>query len=80
MIFKLDSFYDGPTCIIRVRGEVDINTTGLLIDLAETILVRPGQRLTIDLASTTFFGAAGIRALLAIEHAADAGHVTFRPA
>jgi anti-anti-sigma factor len=54
----------GPATIVTVRGEIDVDNAYLIPELAGCLGEVPVYRLTLDLAHVTFFGAAGIRALL----------------
>ena len=70
----------GRVAVIAVSGEVDIGDEHLLSELAERVLRDDPLRLVVDLANVTFFGAAGIHALLRIRAAvdADAGQLILR--
>ena len=70
----------GRVAVIAVSGEVDIGDGHLLSELAERVLRDDPLRLVVDLANVTFFGAAGIHALLRIRAAvdADAGQLILR--
>lgn len=49
--------------LIRVRGEVDLVTSPLLLDALLAHLHGPGSQLIIDLTAVDFFGAAGLAVL-----------------
>ena len=70
----------GRVAVIAVSGEVDICNGHLLSELAERVLRDDPLRLVVDLAEVTFFGAAGVRALLWIRMAvgAEAGQLILR--
>ncbi|MEV4810993.1 STAS domain-containing protein [Micromonospora avicenniae] len=58
---------DGPASVVEVRGELDMDTVDLLVDFAKTALVGlPPPVLVLDLSGVSFFGAAGITALLTV--------------
>jgi anti-anti-sigma factor len=63
----------GWVAVIAVSGEVDVCNGHLLSELAERVLRDDPLRLVVDLANVTFFGAAGIHALLRIRAAVNAG-------
>ncbi|PWU47362.1 hypothetical protein DLE60_01185 [Micromonospora globispora] len=65
----------GRVTVVVVRGEVDMSNAHLLTDLAGCLLCDHPPRLVLDLAKVTFFGAAGINALLRIQQAATADAV-----
>jgi anti-anti-sigma factor len=54
----------GPVTVVTVRGEIDVDNAHLIPELVGCLGEAPVYRLTLDLAQVTFFGAAGIRALL----------------
>jgi anti-anti-sigma factor len=70
----------GRVAVIAVSGEVDIGNGHLLSELAERVLRHDPMRLVVDLAKVTFFGAAGVRALVRIRAAvsAEAGQLILR--
>lgn len=70
----------GRVTVVAVRGEVDMSNAHLLTELAGCLLCDHPPRLVLDLAEVTFFGAAGINALLRIQQAAtaDAGDLVLR--
>lgn len=62
MCLELDR--SGPAIVVRVRGEIDLDNAHLLPELVDGLGDLALQRLVLDLAQVTFFGAAGVRALL----------------
>ncbi|QMU73808.1 STAS domain-containing protein [Streptacidiphilus sp. P02-A3a] len=53
----------GP--VVRVEGDLDFETADVLRDRVRTLVLRPGERLTLDLDAVTFFDSSGLGALLA---------------
>jgi len=63
---------DGDECIVRLRGELDIESAPDL----ERVLLRsrpPGQRVVLDLGGLEFMDSTGLRVLLRARSAADEG-------
>jgi anti-anti-sigma factor len=57
----------GPATVIALSGDVDQDTTYLFVDLAKCVAREwTPPRLVLDLAEVTFFGAAGLRALVRV--------------
>jgi anti-sigma B factor antagonist len=69
----------GPATVIALNGDLDQDTTYLLVDLVECIAHEavPPQ-LVVDMAEVTFFGAAGIRALVHVSDVVTAAAGEFR--
>jgi anti-anti-sigma factor len=63
---------------IQVAGQLDISSVDSLTDLADQVLARRPAQLLVDLGQVTFFGAAGVSALLAVRAAADAAGAELR--
>jgi anti-anti-sigma factor len=64
----------GPVTVIKVVGDLDMNTTRLLTEFTNSVLnTDPPTVLVLDLAALRFFCAAGIRALLEVRDAAAGG-------
>jgi anti-sigma B factor antagonist len=55
----------GGGCVVRVAGELDCATAGLMGEALSLASVIPGDRLVVDVSSLTFMGVAGLRVLLA---------------
>ena len=53
--------------VVRVAGELDTATTGLLDDALWLASVMPGDRLVVDVSRLTFMDGAGIRVLVAAD-------------
>ena len=66
--FKID--HRDRSIRLTVAGEIDIATADSLTDVALRALRRPARVLLLDLSGVSFCGAAGIRSLLEIHHAA----------
>ena len=49
---------------ITVRGELDLDTAPYLTDLVEQVAAGRPEQVIIDMANVSFFGAAGVTALL----------------
>lgn len=49
---------------ITIRGELDLSTAPLLTDLVARVAAERPDQVIIDMADVTFFGAAGVTALL----------------
>lgn len=56
---------------LRVRGDVDISTADEFADALRTALCRSTLQLSVDLSGITFFGVAGLRALLRLRQEAE---------
>lgn len=72
---------DGHTVLVRVAGEIDLNTAR---ELDEVLQARIGERageVEIDLSGVTFFSVAGLNTLLRAQLLADAAgaHLTVTP-
>lgn len=63
-IMSLALINNSNVAAITVCGEVDLSTAPLLTDLVERVVAEHPDRVVIDLANVTFFGAAGLNALL----------------
>ena len=50
--------------VIAVTGEVDLGTADLLVRLVNRVATRHPDRIVLDMTGVTFFGAAGVTALL----------------
>ena len=60
--------------VLSAAGEIDHDSHHVLGEAAETALRQGGERLVIDLTEVTFFGAAGVRVIIAArQHAASLG-------
>jgi anti-anti-sigma factor len=58
---------EGPTAVVEVRGPLDMDTVGLLLDLVDRLLAgQPPAVLVLDLSEVSFLSAAGISALLTV--------------
>lgn len=56
---------DGNAVVVRVRGDVDSNTVdALAAALDEGVSAAPATALIIDLTQVTYFGSAGLNAVL----------------
>jgi anti-anti-sigma factor len=63
----------GPVAVIEVAGELDLDTTHLLTDLAGSVLAAQSPPvIVLDLAGLQFLCADGIRALLHVRDTARA--------
>lgn len=68
----------GDAVVVRVEGDVDSLSVGALVSNLETALAQaathPAQLTIVDLQGVTFFGSAGLNAVLDYHHKArDAG-------
>src|ERR1700743_1597669 len=61
---------DGRSVTVAVHGEVDIATVGVLDAGVRHGLRRKPEQLSLDLSDVSFFGAAGLHALLAAQREA----------
>ena len=57
----------GGGCVVRVAGELDCATAGLMGEALLLASEMPGDRLVIDVSRLTFMGVAGLRVLLAAD-------------
>jgi anti-anti-sigma factor len=56
---------EGPVAVMEVRGPLDMETAGQLVDLVDSVLAgQPPPVLILDLSGVDFFCAAGVTALL----------------
>lgn len=62
---------DRRQATIRVLGEVDISTVDTFSDALRTALHDSALQLSVDLSGITFFGVAGLRALLRLRQEAE---------
>jgi anti-sigma B factor antagonist len=71
-----------PVTVLALAGELDMNTTHLLVDRVDDLVQTSprGLRLVLDMREVTFFCADGVRALLTVRGilAAAAGQLTLR--
>jgi anti-anti-sigma factor len=74
-ILALAAAREGPRAVVEVRGPLDLDTVGLLVDFVDdTVLTgRPPAVLVLDLSGVTFFSAAGITALLRVRRRVAVG-------
>jgi anti-sigma B factor antagonist len=71
---RVDRRLAGPAVVLRAMGEIDMSTAPVLAEEFELALAARPALVVIDLSGITFFGSAGIAALLdAREQCADAG-------
>ena len=56
---------------VRVLGEVDISTVDIFADALRAALYNSSLQLSVDLSGITFFGVAGLRALLRLREEAE---------
>ncbi|MFD0782647.1 STAS domain-containing protein [Micromonospora azadirachtae] len=64
---------EGAASVVGVRGPLDMDTVDLLVDFTKTVLAGlPPPVLVLDLSGVSFFGAAGITALLTVRQRAAA--------
>jgi anti-sigma B factor antagonist len=62
MSLALTRHNDGA--VITITGDVDLDTVDVLVDLVNSVATRQPDRIVVDLTGVTFFGAAGVTALL----------------
>ncbi|MGW5667559.1 STAS domain-containing protein [Micromonospora sp. NPDC003776] len=56
---------DGPAIVVEVTGPLDMDTVGRLVDVVDSLMAsQPPTVLVLDLSRVSFFGAAGVTALL----------------
>jgi anti-sigma B factor antagonist len=55
---------DSAGAVVAAVGDLDFETVGTLRDLMQTVVLNPGDRLTLDLAGVEFFDSSGLGALL----------------
>ena len=65
----------GAALRVRISGEVDLWLRDRLHEALSAVRNHPGP-VELDLGAVTFFGAEGVRMLLALEHARPSGSVT----
>ncbi len=56
---------DRTGTLVRAEGDLDFETAGTLRDLLRTVVLKPGERLALDLRAVSFFDSSGLGALLA---------------
>jgi anti-anti-sigma factor len=54
----------GPPTVIKIDGEIDLNTAHLITELVEHVARHRPAQVILDMANVNFFCAAGLRALL----------------
>lgn len=64
----------GP--VLEITGELDYDSAGLLREVVTGLVLRPGQRLVVDLAGMTFCDSSGITALIAARNHAMAAQAS----
>lgn len=58
---------DGPAIVVEVTGPLDMDTVGRLVDAVDNLMAgQPPPVLVLDLSRVSFFGAAGVTALLRV--------------
>lgn len=62
--------------LVRADGDLDFETAGILRDLLHTVVLKPGQRLTLDLDAVDFFDSSGLGAVLAARTLAEQAQAT----
>jgi anti-sigma B factor antagonist len=68
-MFSIKVSVDGPRCDLLVAGEVDLATSGQLIDMGRLGLRQAAvHRLVIDLGGVSFLDASGIGAFIALRN------------
>jgi anti-sigma B factor antagonist len=55
---------DGEVAVLSVRGEIDLNTAPVLLEILLPALERGGGRVVVDLSEVTFMDSAGVHLLL----------------
>ncbi|MBP2325761.1 anti-anti-sigma factor [Kibdelosporangium banguiense] len=61
---RVDRRLDGAAVVLRASGEIDMNTAPLLAEELEQAISTNPELIVVDLSDVTFFGSAGIAALL----------------
>ncbi|SCG60504.1 STAS domain-containing protein [Micromonospora halophytica] len=73
-ILSLAVAREGPATVVVVRGPLDMDTAGLLVDLVDDVMSgQPPPVLVLDLSGVAFFCAAGVTALLAVRRRVTSG-------
>ncbi|QMU77110.1 STAS domain-containing protein [Streptacidiphilus sp. PB12-B1b] len=67
---------DSTGVLVRAEGDLDFETADTLRDLLNTVVLIPGQRLTLDLDAVDFFDSSGLGALLAARSLAQQADAT----
>ncbi|MFI7575369.1 STAS domain-containing protein [Micromonospora sp. NPDC049497] len=68
---------EGPAAVLSVRGPLDMDTVGLLVDLVDGVMAgQPPPVLVLDMSGVDFFSAAGITALLTVRGRVASGGCT----
>ncbi len=62
----------GP--VLEIIGELDHSTAPQLRDVLNALILRPGQRLVLDLAGMEFCDSSGLTALIVARNHAQAAH------
>jgi anti-anti-sigma factor len=55
---------DHPIVVIEMCGEIDMSTAHLVTNLVDDVVGHRPARVVLDMANVSFFGAAGVHALL----------------
>ncbi|WP_200216783.1 STAS domain-containing protein [Micromonospora coerulea] len=73
-ILSLSVLGEGPAAVVQVRGPLDMDTVGLLVELVDSVMAcQPPLVLVLDLSGVDFFCAAGITALLTVRRRVASG-------
>lgn len=73
-ILSLAVAREGPAAVVQVRGPLDMDTVGLLVEFVDSVMGgQPPPVLVLDLSGVTFFCAAGITALLTVRRRVASG-------
>ncbi len=65
-------------CLVRVRGDMDYETSGILLDLATEVLAQRGlRRLTLDCGELDHCDSMGLSTLIMVDRKAYAARVRF---
>ncbi|MBE8522699.1 STAS domain-containing protein [Amycolatopsis sp. H6(2020)] len=70
--FSVATRTTGAGAVVTVEGELDVATAPRLRAGVAALVLRPGQRLVVDLAGVTFCDSSGISALIAARNVAEA--------
>ena len=62
--FRVTTRRDGATAVVRVEGDIDLGSAGLLQRSLVTVVDSGAQCLVLDLGSVSFLDCSGIRVLL----------------
>jgi anti-anti-sigma factor len=79
-LFRVEVVPEPPGVRLRLLGEIDLSTVGLLRDAIDQVTRERVPLVVLDLSAVTFFAVCGLRALVSAHNAmqSDGGHLQVR--